>query len=278
MAWSSGTPYSTRVDGRRWVLSRPPSLEPSTPEVSEPTKKGRFEIKSVPIGYLRPEPLRSLHPWVSADGRNDGGGRPVVAQPAGVEHHVIVRGIEPIVVVDLADVGTPIGVHLLDPVPCFLVAETEPLAQSSYPIALRPPEEDVQGSGFVPQDVCPASTNDYRVARARSLLDHLLRDLQHRLAGVGGLIGVRRRPGCRLRRRGELDRGSAQRLEYTAHKAAGHLLVPLHLVLRQLEPAGHLLEDLRVDQLGPQPLCHHATDRLPARSIHPADGYHRHCI
>src|SRR6266852_6827325 len=34
--WSRGTPYRTSAPGRLMVLIRPPSLEPSTPDVREP--------------------------------------------------------------------------------------------------------------------------------------------------------------------------------------------------------------------------------------------------
>src|SRR5215471_4713961 len=145
MAWSSGTLYSTSVDGNRMVLSRPPSLEPSTPEVSEPTKYGRFEIKSGPIGYLPPRSYAASL-WSSPHRCNDDGRGPVVAQPARINHQVVMRGIQPVMVVDLADVGSPVGVDTLDPLPRRLFTETEPLTQRSYPIALRSPEEDVQST------------------------------------------------------------------------------------------------------------------------------------
>jgi hypothetical protein len=43
MAWRRGTLYRTRVEGSRRVLRRPPSLPPSTPDVSEATKYGRLK-------------------------------------------------------------------------------------------------------------------------------------------------------------------------------------------------------------------------------------------
>src|SRR5438067_4241219 len=98
--WTSATPYSTRAPGRLIVLIRPPSLEPSTPDVREPREWG------MPCsGYRLP----------ALEGGKDGVDRRVVAQPPGVQDHVVVRGMVPVVAVHLLDVRGPVLVGLLDP-------------------------------------------------------------------------------------------------------------------------------------------------------------------
>src|SRR2546430_12821623 len=116
------------------VLSRPPSLEPSTPLVREPTKYGLLEIISGSPGYpagvaaadgpAGPDSAGAR----SAHRRHDGGGGAVVAEPHGVQHQVVVIGVEPVVVVDLPDVGASVGVHPLEPVARLLLADPQPLA------------------------------------------------------------------------------------------------------------------------------------------------------
>src|SRR5260370_14237535 len=55
-AWMSATPYRTSAPGRLMVLIRPPSLEPSTPDVREP--RAWVTPQSVRVPPLSP----SSHP------------------------------------------------------------------------------------------------------------------------------------------------------------------------------------------------------------------------
>src|SRR5262249_57698996 len=49
-----------------------------------------------------------------------------------------------------------------------------------------------------------------------------------------------------------------------------------HLIRRQLQALSDLLEDLRVNQLGAEPLGYEATHSFAARPVHPADRDHWH--
>src|SRR5262249_587440 len=69
----------------------------------------------------------------------------------------------------------------------------------------------------------------------------------------------------------ELDRRRTQRLDDPVQEAARNLLVALHLVSRQLQPAGHLHEDLAVDQLRAEAFGDHAADSLSTCAICSAD-------
>src|SRR5213593_1035362 len=112
------------------VLMRPPSLEPSTPDVREPR-----EWTTGGLGYRLAGPQRGQH-------RLD---RTLVAEPAGVQDHVVVRGVDAVVAVDLADVGSPVLAGLLEPLPRLLFGgDLQARHDRLHSHRLRRPEEDVK--------------------------------------------------------------------------------------------------------------------------------------
>src|SRR5690349_14474595 len=85
---------------------RPPSLEPSTPDVCEPrewTMRG--------LGYR----------FAPFERGKDGVDCRVIAQPPGIDDQVVVGGVVAVVPVDLLDVRGPVLVGLLDPPPRLLL-------------------------------------------------------------------------------------------------------------------------------------------------------------
>src|SRR5437868_13966995 len=104
--WTSATPYSTRAPGMLIVLILPPSLEPSTPDVREPREWTMWRL-----GYRLARPQGGEH-------RLD---RRLVAEPPCVQDHVVVGRVDAVVPVDLPDVGRPVLVRLLQPLPGLLL-------------------------------------------------------------------------------------------------------------------------------------------------------------
>src|ERR671937_2988138 len=124
----------TRAPGMSIVLMRPPSLEPSTPDVREP----REWTISGGLGYR----------VAALQGGDNGIDRRLIAQATCVEDHVVVRGVDAVVAVDLADVGGPVLVGLLQPLPRLLFGGyLQPLHDRLDPHRLGRSEEDVQGPG-----------------------------------------------------------------------------------------------------------------------------------
>src|SRR5690349_20580447 len=125
------------------VLIRPPSLEPSTPDVREPRE-----------WTMRRSAYRLAIPERDED-RLD---CRVVAQAAGVQDHVVVRRVVAVVAVDLADVGGPVLVRLLEPpLRLLLGGDVEALHERPHPYCLRRPQEYVEGAGEVAEDVGAAA-------------------------------------------------------------------------------------------------------------------------
>src|SRR5260370_24515126 len=94
--WSacrSATPYRTSAPGTLTVLIRPPSLEPSTPDVREPR------------AWVTKARLAGRAAW---EGGNDRGDDGVVAQPPRGQDQVVVRLQAPVLSVYLLDVGDPV--------------------------------------------------------------------------------------------------------------------------------------------------------------------------
>ena len=113
-------------------------------------------------------------------------------------------------------------------------------------------QEDVEHAGEVAKDVRAAAPDDHDVARSRRLFDHVLRDLQHRLARVEGGVGVGRSPGRSLGRDQRLGAGGAERDKQPREQRARLLVLGLDLLLRQLEPVRDLVDDPRLEQVGLQ--------------------------
>src|SRR5438270_8890182 len=120
----------TSAPGRSMVSMRPPSLEPSTPEVREP----RAMLRSTRLGRRGPSFQR-------VQDRLD---RRLVAEAAGVEDDVVVAWQVPGVAVDLPDVRAAVLVHLLRLLPCFFLADAVPLHHLLHAVGLACPEEDVE--------------------------------------------------------------------------------------------------------------------------------------
>src|SRR6266851_10314646 len=136
---------------------RPPSLEPSTPDVCEPR-----EWTMRWSGYR----------FAAFERGEDGVDRRVVAQPPGVDDQVVVGGVVAVVAVDLLDVRGPVLVGLLDSPPgLFLGGDVEALHDDPGPHGLGRAEEDVQRAREAAEDVRPAPADDHDVAGARRLLD-----------------------------------------------------------------------------------------------------------
>src|ERR687887_2157364 len=118
----------TRAPGRLIVLIRPPSLEPSTPDVREPREwiTGR-------LGYR----LACL------DGRDHRLHGALVAEPARVEDEVVVRGMVAVVAVHLPDVGRPVLVAVLEALARLLFSDSEALHDDLHADVLRRAQEDM---------------------------------------------------------------------------------------------------------------------------------------
>src|SRR5690348_2491188 len=113
------------------VLIRPPSLEPSTPDVREPSEWTKA------IGGLG-------YRLAGLQRRQDGLDGGVVAESPGVQDHVVVRRVGAVVAVDLADVGGPVLLGGLQPLASFLLGgDAQPLHDRLDPDGLGRPEEDV---------------------------------------------------------------------------------------------------------------------------------------
>src|SRR5689334_25142688 len=115
---------------------RPPSPEPSTPDVNEPRRWGIPRRLGYRLPYLQRRQDR-------LDGR-------LVAQPAGVQDHVVVGGVVAVMAVYLPDVGSPVLVGLLQALPGLLFGDdVEALHDGLDPDRLGRPEEDVERAGEV---------------------------------------------------------------------------------------------------------------------------------
>src|SRR6266851_7009597 len=179
-AWRSATPYKTSAPGRLMVLIRPPSLEPSTPDVREPRAW-------VTVSRLAGGPPR--------EGGEDGGDREVVAKAAGVKHQVVVRGQGPVVPVNLLDVGRPVLVRHLQPAARLLLGLVLALHDRFHAYRLVGAQKNVKGAGVVLKDVRAPAADDDDVFALSRLPDNLLRDLEDCAAGVENRVGVGRGPG-----------------------------------------------------------------------------------
>src|SRR5919204_4314273 len=219
----------TSAPGMSMVLIRPPSLDPSTPDVREPKE---WTI-SGDLGYR-------LAGCERCENDLD---RRLVAEPAGVQDHVVVGRVDAVVAVDLADVGGPVLISLLQPPPRLVLGpDAEALHDRLHPYRLCGAEEDVEGAGSVAQQVGAAATDDDDVPAPRRLLDHVLGDLEHGLAGVERGGGVGRCPGGgRLRRDERLRARAAEGDQEPGEQRPGLLVLGLDLLLRQLEAAGDLV-------------------------------------
>src|SRR5260370_32821118 len=106
---------------------RPPSLEPSTPDVSEPSE-----------WIMRGSGYR----LATLESRQDRVNRRVVAQASGVQDHVVVGGVVAVVAVDLLDVRRPVLVRLLHAASRLIFrADVEPRHDRLDASGLRPAEK-----------------------------------------------------------------------------------------------------------------------------------------
>src|SRR5215467_1236274 len=147
----------TSAPCRLFVLMRPPSLEPSTPDVREPMDLVTRELSPV---------LRA--PFHSGEDRLNGG---VVAEPAGIQDQVVVTWQIPGVAVNLPDVRAAVLVGLLDALTRLVFRDVLTFHDRLHPRAFVRPEEDVQRSLQIAQHVCAAAADDHDVARAGRLPD-----------------------------------------------------------------------------------------------------------
>src|SRR3989442_10388771 len=160
----------TRAPGMLMVLMRPPSLDPSSPDVREPRE---WTIR------------RSGYRLAGLERRKDRIDRRFVAQPAGVQDHVVVGRVVAVVAVNLLDIRGPVLVGLLHPLARLLFGgQVEAGHDRPHAHSLRGAEEHVQGAGKLAQDVGAAAPDDHHVAAADGLLDHTLRDPEDRLPGL----------------------------------------------------------------------------------------------
>src|SRR5215472_9878628 len=106
------------------------------------------------------------------------------------------RRVVAVVPVHLADVRGPVLVCLTEPLPGFLLGgDVEAGHDRLDPYLLSSAEEDVKGAGELAQDVGAATADDDHIPGPSRLLDHVLGDLEDRLAGVERGSGVGRGPG-----------------------------------------------------------------------------------
>src|SRR5258708_2427521 len=110
----------TSAPGRSIVLMRPPSLDPSTPDVREP----------------REWVTAQNFTWCGLQPGQDGVGSRFVAQPARVQDQVVVARQVPGVPVDLTDVGPAVLVRLLHPAARLLHCDALPLDDGLDPFGL----------------------------------------------------------------------------------------------------------------------------------------------
>ena len=179
--------------------------------------------------------------------------------------------------IDLPDVRGPVLVGLLQAAPCLVLgADVEAGHDRFDPDCLRRPEEDVKRVGEAPQDVGPAAADDDHVAGAGRLLDHVLRDLEHGLAGVEGRGGVGRAPGSRLGRDQRLAARRSERHQQPGEQGAGVLVLCLDLFFGELEAARHLVDDFGIEKIGLELGRQHVTDGRAARPKLPPDRNDRH--
>src|SRR5439155_21082284 len=120
----------TRAPGMLMVLMRPPSLEPSTPDVRDPSE---WTIR------------RSGYRLAGLERRKDRIDRRLVAQPASVQDHVVVGRVVAVVAVNLLDVRGPVLVGLLHPLARLLFGgQVEAGHDRPHAHRLRGPEKHVQ--------------------------------------------------------------------------------------------------------------------------------------
>src|SRR5215472_17148672 len=165
----------TSAPCRLFVLMRPPSLEPSTPDVREPRDLVTRELSPV---------LRA--PFHSGEDRLHCG---LVAEPAGIQDQVVVTWQIPGVAVNLSYVRAAVLVGLLNALTRLVFRDVLTFHDRLHPCALVRPEEDVQRSLQIAQHVRAAPTDDHYVARTRRLPDDLLRVLQDGAARVALRVG-----------------------------------------------------------------------------------------
>src|SRR4030088_2810534 len=151
---------------------RPPSLEPSCPDVREPSDWA----------------MRGLGYWLSAfERREDCVDGRVVPETSGIEHEVVVRWKVAVVSVYLPDIRGPVLIRLLQPAPGLLLGfEVEAGHDGLDANRFRRPKENVERAGEVAKDVGTAAADDDDVAAPGRLFDDVLRDGEDRLAGVEG--------------------------------------------------------------------------------------------
>src|SRR5665213_1796643 len=232
---------------------RPPSLEPSTPDVREPSAWVTC------TGYL----LNALALTLSPAGRgklparrssDDRGHRGLVAEASGIEDQIVVRRQVAVVPVDLLDVGRPVLVRLLQKTPRLLFRNAPPSHHGLHATRFGRAQVDVEGALEITEDVGAAPPDDDDIARAGGFLDHLLGDredgaacVEHR---VEDGVDVRWVPGRRLRLDHRLATRGAERHEEPVQQRAWLLVLRLDLLLRELEPLSDLVDDPRLEQVG----------------------------
>src|SRR3981189_1458995 len=134
---------------------RPPSLEPSWPDVREPSDWT----------------MRGLGYWLSAFQRcEDRVDRSVVPEASRIDHQVVVRRKVAVVSVYLLDIGGPVLIRLPQPAPGILLGfEVEAGHDGLDPNRFRRPKEDVERARKVAKDVGAAAADDDDVAAPRRL-------------------------------------------------------------------------------------------------------------
>src|SRR5712691_11384308 len=259
---SRATPYKTSAPGRLMVLIRPPSLEPSTPDVRDPRAW-------VTVSRLAGRPT-----WERGE---DGGDRGVVAQAPGVEHQVVVRRQGAIVSVDLLDVGGPVLVRQLEPATRLFLGLVLALHDGFHPDRHVRAEEHVHRAGVVVKDIRASAADDDDVFALGRLPDHLLGDLEDGTTGVEHRVGVGRRPGrAGLGRDHGLGVGGSKCEQQTAHQGTRLLVFRLDLLPRQLEPVRDLVDQLGVEEVAVELGRQHVADRPAPGPDLPPDGDDRH--
>src|SRR5665811_2595732 len=133
---------------------RPPSLEPSTPDVREPRAW---------VTLTRVTCLTTLSPTLCllgsgrkrlpvVEGREDRLDRCFVAQPSGVQDQVVVGRQVPVVAVDLFDISGPVLVGVLDPAPRLVFGEIESRHHDLDPNRFRGAKKNVEGGAYILRD------------------------------------------------------------------------------------------------------------------------------